>query len=1253
MERENYAGLGSELAEAFEQSAKTGIIRAILGVFARKFFNSRAAVNIKDKFNIDPKHPNFREIIDKAVADAAAKSHIKRDLIKAFLKVPENSQNVIKMILNPRDKVTFNTNMTLGIVEEAKLDRFINLLPEAIQKAKASVYNPAEQEILKSLTGYHTPNFIDWKEWSKSKFHNIELAEPQVFKDQTKKIRTYLTNDKVVRVVGLSGLGKSRLVLEALRPRETHIQELTDKAFYIKADDSPAHDIVSHIKEISNSGIEAIFIIDDCEIEFHDKLAEIVTKTGSQTKLLTIDYDGSGGKFGITKTLKVTPETQAGIVKVMLNQSKYSDAFSDSDLRRAEKFAQGYPEIARLILEAWNAGEGIGDSLSDDTLIKRLLFGRNNPDKEALNYLRAMSVFSHFGYRKDLNRTQRINQDPSKQFKFIAEKLCKSTVDEVFQTCTPFRESGILEIRGQYMRVRPLPLAVRLASEWWESVHYDLAIDVINSVEKYELTESLCRQMEYMSEVSQAKEVVESLCSSKSTFGRAEILGSNTGSRIIRSFAVINPVAVGNALNHAFGTLTTEELEKVSEGRRNIVYTLQDLAWEQETFDIAAWLLLCFSAAENESWANNSTGQFLQLFHLYLSGTKVPAIDRLNVLKKGLQSDDDARKTIAIKGYGSALTVDHFSRSGDTEGRGGIKSRVDWQPSSNSEIINYQKESLRSLTDIAISDNEESKIAIKEIEDKIPQLLIRSKIFDSVLESIIEISENIPGTWNKAMSGIDQVLKWHEEKMPEKIRMKLYETLSKLKPTDLIDQVEHFLNHTEYYGERKKDSKGRLIDEVDFKAHELAKKIVSDNSRWDELIELVCVNNSSHSVILGKNISSEISDPAALIEKAISHIKSVPKEAVDWGFTGGLLITLSENEQDVYLEKIFKNSALNTGIVRLIRVLGASKKRLNWFSQLFINDELSISDLEQLKFSLNKIDEDDLIIFGDKIISHDNSLSPIILDILEFAVGNKKNHKNLDKLFRKILLSGNSIFNQPQSTRWSFTWQRVIVRLLDDYDDDDLAIEITNQIIAYIETSNSYRSSTYELNNILGVIFDKYFAQTWPIFSKKILVNDINSYKLMTLIGENPSAGFDEGGKAGLLFETIPTDKLIEWAKANSPEAPKIIARVLPIFSSEVDKNISDASTEEVKWHPVTSKFIITFSNDRIFLSELTTNMLSFGSVGSRVPYYERRISLFKRLLEHNNNNIQNWSKKNIEMFNRHIYDELESEKEYQLKYGH
>ena len=57
------------------------------------------------------------------------------------------------------------------------------------------------------------------------------------------------------------------------------------------------------------------------------------------------------------------------------------------------------------------------------------------------------------------------------------------------------------------------------------------------------------------------------------------------------------------------------------EVRRNLVYALERIAMlSKDAFPFVAKSLLILSSAENESFSNNSSGVFVQLFHILLAG---------------------------------------------------------------------------------------------------------------------------------------------------------------------------------------------------------------------------------------------------------------------------------------------------------------------------------------------------------------------------------------------------------------------------------------------------------------------------------------------------------------------------------------------------------------------------------------------------------------------------------------------------------
>jgi hypothetical protein len=54
--------------------------------------------------------------------------------------------------------------------------------------------------------------------------------------------------------------------------------------------------------------------------------------------------------------------------------------------------------------------------------------------------------------------------------------------------------------------------------------------------------------------------------------------------------------------------------------RREAVWTLVRLAWKTSSFHDAVFAMALLAEAENETWANNATAEFLARFQIFLGG---------------------------------------------------------------------------------------------------------------------------------------------------------------------------------------------------------------------------------------------------------------------------------------------------------------------------------------------------------------------------------------------------------------------------------------------------------------------------------------------------------------------------------------------------------------------------------------------------------------------------------------------------------
>ena len=122
--------------------------------------------------------------------------------------------------------------------------------------------------------------FRSWNHWAGRPEHD---RSPWVADERLPHMRAKLREQvaeprKAVRVVGLSGVGKSRLVLEALGPTEEEAAGvfLSDIVMYAIQSEVGSETINRVVQNLADSGGRAVVVVDNCDPETHQILSGMV-----------------------------------------------------------------------------------------------------------------------------------------------------------------------------------------------------------------------------------------------------------------------------------------------------------------------------------------------------------------------------------------------------------------------------------------------------------------------------------------------------------------------------------------------------------------------------------------------------------------------------------------------------------------------------------------------------------------------------------------------------------------------------------------------------------------------------------------------------------------------------------------------------------------------------------------------------------------------------------------------------------------
>lgn len=1082
-------------------------------------------------------------------------------------------------------------------------------------------------------------NFITFSEFERININFVKYPyiSCKRFDENINSIRSIVSeNNGIVRILGLSGLGKTRMVYEALKEKYVQHKFLY---FSAKLGKSELHKNVRNIVSYNKS---CILVIDECDLEIHKILKKEVNET--KVKLITIyndptstDEDQENIELRYVPFIRIEPNNYVEIIEDIIISifPEFKDKYKN-EINRIKEFAMGFPLMAVNIAEDIKKGRQHIGKLSDEILIDKML-GLKKEDKDKRNVLRACSIFEYLGYEGEKEY----------QVNFIATNGLISNLDysnddilknEFNRICEEFIERGIIDRKGRYIFVKPKPLALRLAAEWWQNFRESEINKFLTDIAKNKLDLPLCNQIAKLDFLPKAKEITKELCGEQGPFGQAEVLNTKQGSRLFRSLVEVNPEETCNTLYRLFAYKDKDYLLTISDGRRNLVWSLEMLCWSNNTFKKAIKVLRDFAVAENEEWANNSTNIFSHLFQIQLPGTEVSLLKRLEILTECISLTKE-HQLLSTKALRNALKTHYFTRDVGFEYQGSKQMLIDYKPK-GSEIKEYWETCIDYLKDFIIKDIEDISEKASEVLTNSIRGIVSRGGFNIILPIIKEISEKKNYDWPEARNNLKLTLKFERKTLNDEIINQLKELIEKLTPKDFKNKYEMFIKQP--YWEEHTDEEGDKKDFVKLNTEKIADECYKEDI-WKENINIFYedfqMNGYHFGFKLGEKFKNNYTDINKFINLTFDALRKIKKDnrniIVFIGFLEGL--NNKELNNDIF-KKFLDDEKLNTHSLYLADSVNID---IELFDKLFIlvdNGNIKINEFLIFKYT-KKFDDapQSLYSFLEKVSSYGSDGIFVALIISIKFMDKELEWKKISKLVRDLLMEDHLLINIAHLlTNDVYNWEELVSYFLEK-NDKEFAIEITNQIIEVLSHKEDYYTLELYLEKVLMVLFSKYFKDIWFFVGDEMLKNSLLYWRLMHLLGskieftESFTKDIQEmmKEKNGILFKGN-LEILLEWCKQNSPKGARLVARMLPIY---------DPHNKE-KWHPFTLRFIEEFGKDKKVLTEISAAMGTYSWTGSIVDLLDTEKKLCEQLIDHNIKEVREWANKQVEILKRNIKQE-------------
>jgi len=470
----------------------------------------------------------------------------------------------------------------------------------------------------------------------------------------------------VVRLVGLSGMGKTRLA-EALFDERFGENALPKaKAIYADAGRDLEARAVRVAEELMLAAAEAIIIVDNANVAIHGQLAEIARRPGSRVSVLTIDYDMGGEKpAGLLVALGENSE----LVLMSLLQQRVP-ALSEAECRHLADFSGGNARIALKIAEGADKGIDLS-TLNDGELLERLFqSGRQERDPNARACADAAALVYAFCVE--------VGDHQSAEHPVLAS-VAGVNVDTFFRNVATLLEWGVVQQRGPQRAVMPPPFANMLTAPFIRRSDPETLLGHFLAASP-RLLASFARRLGQLHNEPAAVRLAQRLLGRDGAFG--EPAGLDDVLR--RGFIHLAPAAPDAALaafeRSLAGPQRDQLLDPRSEGRRYYPELLVHLAHEPALFARAMEVLLAFALADGDARDDHkATKHFLERFWTHLSFTLADQETRLDFIDRLLDDPGQEVRALGLEALDHMLDAGYFNSSLNLEF--GAKAHLtEWRP---------------------------------------------------------------------------------------------------------------------------------------------------------------------------------------------------------------------------------------------------------------------------------------------------------------------------------------------------------------------------------------------------------------------------------------------------------------------------------------------------------------------------------------------------------------------------------------------
>lgn len=688
----------------------------------------------------------------------------------------------------------------------------------------------------------------------------------------------------VVRLAGLSGVGKTRLV-QALFDSRIGTDELDHAlAVYTDMNDNPDPQPTAMVHDLIAARKRAIIVVDNCAPDLHRRLTEVAHANDSTVSIITVEYDIQEDEPEGTEVFRLKPSTPQ-LVEELLRR-RFPD-LSRVDAGTIAASSGGNARVALALANTLERNETIA-GLQDEELFKRLFHQRQAHDGSLLKAAQACAlVYSFQG--EALSGT--VAELPA------LAVLAGMSPHELYAKVAELKQRDLVQRRGVWRALLPHAIADRLAKMALKTTPLEV-IEAQLTTDR--LLRSFSRRLGYLHESPEATRVIEKWLG---TGGLLENLASlnDLGLAMFNNIAPVSPAATLSAIDRTLSGPDAKGIKDEQFRRDQMASLMRSLAYDAGLFDQAlACLLELFDAEQQDERSHVVQDLIVGMFHLYLSGTHATVEQRIHAIEYQLRSDDVRRQALGVKLLDAMLQTSQFS-SGHSFEFGARPRDYGYRPTNGEQVRHWYRTVLTSASTIALLDGPVSKAVRSEIAGALRGLwFVSEEIQDQV--DRLALALQTKEYWQEGWIAVRTILSFSSEKSDKDSIERLRALEATLRPKNVAEQVRAVvLSQTwgrldfaemDEGDENENASPTVSYERANATAEELGKKVAKDDALLTTLLPDLVRGNGGRLTAFGKGLAHATQDHTRAWKRLTEALAAVPEGERNTGTLCGFLLGL-------------------------------------------------------------------------------------------------------------------------------------------------------------------------------------------------------------------------------------------------------------------------------------------------------------------------------------------------------------------------